>query len=89
MTPDAPAPLVPLVTPPAPLAALLDAASARLLSLEENGEFPSELRVSAGAYASLAGLRARELAAGHRLIVLGAAVVPDATLRADQFTLVP
>jgi hypothetical protein len=86
MTPDAPAPLV---NPPAPLAALLDAASARLLSLEENGEFPSELRVSAGAYASLAGLRARELAAGHRLIVLGAAVVPDATLRADQFTLIP
>jgi hypothetical protein len=74
---------------PAPLAALLDAASAQLLRLEENGEFPGELRVSADAYASLAGLRGRELAAGHRLIVLGAAVVPDTALRPDQFTLAP
>lgn len=74
---------------PAPLAALLDAASAHLLRLEENGEFPTELRVSADAYASLAGLRGRELAAGRGLVVLGAAVVPDTTLRADQFTLVP
>jgi hypothetical protein len=76
-------------SPPAPLAALLDAASAHLLRLEEGGEFPSELRVSADAYASLAGHRGRELAAGHRLIVLGAAVVPDPTLGPDQFTLIP
>ena len=72
-----------------PLAALLDAASAQLLRLEENGEFPSELRVSADTYASLARPRGRELAGGHRLIVLGAAVVPDPTLRAGQFTLAP
>ncbi|HWN34555.1 MAG TPA: hypothetical protein VNP03_17515 [Pseudonocardia sp.] len=72
-----------------PLAALLDAASAQLLRLEENGEFPSELRVSADTYASLAGPRGRELAAGYRLIVLGAAVVPDSALRPDQFTLIP
>jgi hypothetical protein len=74
---------------PAPLAALLDTASARLLRLEQDDEFPSELRVSADAYASLAELRGRELAAGHRLIVLGAAVVPDSTLRAGEFTVVP
>jgi hypothetical protein len=75
--------------PAAPLAALLDAASERLLQMEENNEFASELRLSAEAYTSLAQLRGPELTDGHPLIVLGTAAMPDPNLPPGYFTLIP
>jgi len=72
-----------------PVAELLDNAAARMLPLEEDGVFPSELRVSASVYASFAELRHRELAAGFPLLVLGTPVVLDALLETEEFVITP
>jgi hypothetical protein len=72
-----------------PVAELLDNAAAHMLPLEEGGIFPSELRVSASAYASFADLRHRELAAGFPLLVLGTPVVLDARLETGEFVITP
>ena len=71
------------------ISAVLDGASERLLALEQQGLFPTELRVSSGVYGSLAGLRARELSAGLPLLVLGTEVTEDPELTASEFELRP
>jgi hypothetical protein len=71
------------------ICAVLDGASEQLLALEQQGSFPTELRVSSGVYRSLAGLRARELSAGIPLLVLGTEVTEDPGLTAAEFTVLP
>lgn len=67
------------------ICAVLDGASAELLAHEELGQFPAELRVSSRVYERFAGLRARELAAGLPLLVLGTDVIADRELASAEF----
>lgn len=69
------------------ISGVLDAASARLLALEEAGGFPGELRVSGDVYATFAQLRQRDLARGLPLLVLGVEVTADPDLSGDEFRL--
>ncbi|GAA4536836.1 hypothetical protein [Pseudonocardia xishanensis] len=71
------------------IGALLDKAGAPLLQLEEDGIFPSKLRLSSEVYDSLVRLRYRELEHGNPLVLLGTQVVEDASLSRDDFALEP
>jgi hypothetical protein len=69
------------------ICAVLDAASAELLALEQQGRYPAELRVSSRVYETFTSLRARELADGLPLLVLGTEVTQDRELGPAEFGL--
>lgn len=71
------------------ICSVLDSAGAKLLALEEVGQFPAELRVSSDVYNSFVRLRHRELSDGVPLLVLGTAVAEDPQLTGDDFLLRP
>jgi len=60
-----------------------------LLTWEQDGVHPSELRVHPDVYARITALRAREMRAGVPLLVLGTDVVTDPDLTWDGFALTP
>jgi hypothetical protein len=68
---------------------LLDQASAHLLTLEEEGVFPAQLRVGSDVFAAFSRLRQRDLRRGLPLLVLGVEVAEDPALAGDEFRLVP
>ena len=67
------------------ICAVLDAASAELLALEQQGQYPTELRVGSRVYESFTSLRARELSDGLPLLVLGTEVTEDRELAPAEF----
>ena len=69
------------------ICAVLDAASAELLALEQQGHYPAELRVGSRVYESFTRLRARELSDGLPLLVLGTEVTEDRALAPAEFGL--
>jgi hypothetical protein len=69
------------------ICAVLDAASAELLALEQQGQYPAELRVGRRVYESFTSLRARELSDGLPLLVLGTEVTEDRALAPAEFGL--
>ncbi len=68
---------------------VLDQASAHLLTLEEQGVFPGQLRVGSDVFAAFSRLRQRDLRRGLPLLVLGIEVTEDPALGGDEFSLVP
>lgn len=68
---------------------VLDAASERLLKMEEAGVFPAQLRVGSDVYASFVALRRADLSRGLPLLVLGVEVAEDPALVGDEFGLRP
>ena len=69
------------------ICAVLDAASAELLALEQQGQYHAELRVGRRVYESFTSLRARELSDGLPLLVLGTEVTQDPELGPAAFGL--
>jgi hypothetical protein len=67
--------------------AVLDGASAELLALEQQGQYPADLRVSSRVYDSFTGPRTRELAGGLPPLVLGTEVTQDPELAPAEFVL--
>jgi hypothetical protein len=74
------------MNPNAWICPMLDAASERLLTLEESGRHATELRVSSDLYAALTRLRKRELDEHLPLLVLGTLTVEDPELAPGGFT---